>query len=369
MILAPAPSASRRDIYYWKCDRPAAFYGTEERRDPQALQCLLLGALQLHYSGKNIELRHAGGQGNHITWIARVDHETDLFVRVEDGPERDDYIEVESHLLDSVRTLGIPTPRVYLVDASRKQVPFAWQVMECIPCPDLNQLHKQGRLDLDDAAQMIGAAVARWQGVPVIGFGPFDSAVLRAEGKLAGFHECYEDYFRLNLEKHLRFLVDAGFFSAIEAQSILDGVAQHQSLLDLKQGCLVHKDLALWNILGTETEITAFIDWDDAISGDPMDDLSLLGCFYDGAVLARALEGYASVRALPKDYRRRFWLHLLRNMIVKAVIRVGAGYFERTDGFFLIGPGSSGADLKTFTRARLFRALEGLRTDLEIDQL
>src|SRR5205814_185714 len=134
----------------------------------------------------------------------------------------------------------------------------------------------------------------------------------------------------------------------------------------LASGCLVHKDLALWNILGTETRIAAFIDWDDAISGDPLDDLSLLGCFYDGSIIARALAGYSSIRPLPDEYRRRFWLHLLRNMIVKAVIRVGAGYFDRTDGFFLIGAGTSGSDLKAFTHARLAAALRGLRENLDL---
>ena len=131
----------------------------------------------------------------------------------------------------------------------------------------------------------------------------------------------------------------------------------------------MHKDLALWNILGTETEIAAYIDWDDAISGDPMDDLSLLGCFYDGPVLARALTGYASVRPLPREHTRRFWLHLLRNMIVKSVIRVGAGYFERDDGFFLIDTGAVGADLQAFTHARLAAALEGLRKNRDIEKL
>ena len=56
-------------------------------------------------------------------------------------------------------------------------------------------------------------------------------------------------------------------------------------------------------------------------------------------------------------------------MIVKSVIRVGAGYFKRTDGFFLIGSGSSGEDLQKFTRERLFRALQGLREDLEVSLL
>jgi hypothetical protein len=79
--------------------------------------------------------------------------------------------------------------------------------------------------------------------------------------------------------------------------------------------------------------------------------------------LRRAFIGYASVRSLPEDYRRRFWLHLLRNMIVKAVIRVGAGYFEKSGSFFLINSNGSGDDLKTFTLRRISEALAGLRTD------
>jgi hypothetical protein len=72
---------------------------------------------------------------------------------------------------------------------------------------------------------------------------------------------------------------------------------------------------------------------------------------------------------LPAEHRRRFWLHLLRNMIVKAVIRVGAGYFERDSGFFLIGNGSTGADLRRFTQDRIRLALNGLRTNTGLDDL
>ena len=127
----------------------------------------------------------------------------------------------------------------------------------------------------------------------------------------------------------------------------------------------MHKDLALWNILGSPERIAAFIDWDDAVGGDPMDDVSLLGCFHDGGTIGRVLEGYATVRPVPPEHRRRFWLHLLRNMIWKAVIRVGAGYFDRASGFFLIGAGSSGADLRQFTLGRIAIALRGLRADAD----
>jgi hypothetical protein len=139
------------------------------------------------------------------------------------------------------------------------------------------------------------------------------------------------------------------------------GIARHAGLLDLEAGCLVHKDLALWNVLGTEKTITAVIDWDDCVGGDPMDDLSLLACFHDGEFLRRAFAGYAAVRAWPRDHVARFWLHLLRNMIFKAVIRVGAGYFAHDSKFFLVGAGGSGATLRETTLNRLGAALDGLR--------
>jgi hypothetical protein len=56
-------------------------------------------------------------------------------------------------------------------------------------------------------------------------------------------------------------------------------------------------------------------------------------------------------------------------MIVKAVIRVGSGYFERSDGFFLIGTGLNGADLEKTTRKRLATALRGLREDSDMSIL
>lgn len=367
MTAIDAP-ADRRSIYYWKCDRAAAFHGTAPRSGDDSIEELLRAAIGAVFSGKPVSIRPASGQGNHLTYVAAIAEE-EFFVRVEDGPERDDYLEVESHVLGQVAGVGVPVPRVLAVDATRADVPFAWQVLEKIPHPDLNSHFKRGRLRLDDVAEKIGVTVARWQTIEPHGFGPFSTAGLRRTRSLTGFHARYDDYFRLNLERHLRFLTDRAFFSAAEAAELLREIDRHSDLLQLPAGCLVHKDLALWNILGTETEIAAFIDWDDTISGDPMDDLSLLACFYDGPVLARALAGYATVRPLPEEARRRFWLHLLRNMIVKAVIRVGAGYFDRTDGFFLIGTGTSGSDLKTFTRARLAAALRGLRQDADITTL
>lgn len=344
---------SRRHIHYWKCDRPAAFHGTQSRHDlPPSLQAQLCQALEDRL-GTRVDLRPAHGQGNHLTYFADTS-EASMFIRVENGPEKDDHLAVESQVLDQVRAAGVPTPQVFACDASRSQVPFAWQALERLPFPDLNHWQKQGLLNTSAIAFDIGASVARWQVIRPPGFGILNDG-------LHGFHLTYADYFHLRLDEHLSFLVERAFLSPDQRREILNEVTAHEPLLNLEGGCLVHKDLALWNILGSPEHIAAFIDFDDAISGDPMDDLSLLACFHDAAFLHRAFEGYESIRPLPAQHLLRFWLHLLRNMIVKSVIRVGAGYFDRNDGFFLIGIGSSGTRLRETTLSRLSLALRGLR--------
>jgi aminoglycoside phosphotransferase (APT) family kinase protein len=368
-MTATPTSQDRCDIYYWKCDRTAAFHGTEaDRSDNPRMEAQLRHALGKRFPGASLALRPGNGQGNHRTFRLTLNGEQ-AFVRIEDGPERDNYFEVEAVISSALCTRGIPAPRVLAHDCDRTEVPFAWQVLGYIPFPDLNQHCKQGTLSLEEIAEPIGEAVARWQDIRPSGFGPFSAVEAHACGRLKGVHSSYESYFVLNLQQHVAFLVTNGFLNGTHAAAVCDTITRHRHVLRLDQGCLVHKDLALWNILGTPQQIAAFIDWDDAISGDPMDDLSLLGCFYDSAVIGHALAGYTRVRPLPDDFTPRFWLHLLRNMLVKAVIRVGAGYFKRTDSFFLIGTGATGADLEAFTRARIETALRGLNENRALDDL
>jgi len=355
---------SRESIYYWKCDRASAFHGIRGHRtdeSPEDLSRLLEEELRTRLWPEGLELAQLSSQGNHRLWRASTPT-GEFLVRVEDGPERDDYQMVESRLLDRVRETGVPTPAVAGGDATRERVPFAWQALEWVPHPDLQHWHAKGELDLAALAPEIGRAVARWQSVAVSGFGPFCSGTFSRTGELRGFHASYAGYFRLRLDRHLGLLTESGFLSAFEAARIDLAVRDHEPLLDLAQACLVHKDLALWNILGARDRIAAFIDFDDAVAGDPMDDLSLLACFHPRETVDLAVEGYRSLRPLPPEWERRLHLHTLRNLIVKSVIRVGAGYFERDEGLFLIGAGSSGPAFRTETHRRLTAALASLES-------
>lgn len=348
----------RESIYYWKCDRPSAFHGISGERnwDEVAASLAIEVAEQMGEIGS---LKPVSTQGNHGLWRTSY-HGKEILLRVEDGEEKDDYQLVESHLLEQLRKLGVPTPWVYGGDSSRGRVPYAWQALEWFAVADLQKSLLRGDLNIEAVMPEIGRAVARWQRLKVDGFGPFDTVKLRIGGELVGFHSSYWDYYSLNLDKHLRNLVDAEFLEMAIAKRIMAVVNQHQSLLNGVAGCLVHKDLAFWNILGAGDQIVAFIDFDDAIAGDAMDDLSLLACFHEPAMVSLALQGYRELAVLPDHWQDRLMLSLLRNLITKAVIRAGAGYFEKSDNHFLIASGSSGHGLRTETYRRIVEVLEGL---------
>jgi aminoglycoside phosphotransferase (APT) family kinase protein len=356
--------SSRAGIHYWKCDRPAALHGTVRAatgRAPRELMLSLAHELERKLGGPEWRLAPASGQGNHLTFRAESGTRA-YFLRVEDGPEADDYMAVESELLRRLRAQGIPVPAVHYCDASRTALPVAFHLLDLVPASDLNTHLKSGRLDLPALLAQIGHWIACWQKrVPVEGFGPFDRATLEAEGRLRGLHATAVDYFYLNLPRHLDFLAGRGFIPRGEAAALLELLEGQRGKLGGLPPCLVHKDMALWNVLGTGEAVSAFIDWDDAIGGDPMEDLALLGCFHPAGAVASALDAYAAVSDLPPDHMRRFYGHLLRNMIVKAVIRVGAGYFDGAGGSFLHGAGVDGEALREFTLARLRGAARALR--------
>jgi fructosamine-3-kinase len=360
--------ASRKDIYYWKCDRPTAFFAIKGENDTSLVEKGIREVLADYFGDNNFTLSAGIGQGNHLTYTA-VYNEENYFVRVENGSEGDQYMDVETAIMEKVRLLGVPTPQIYAVDARRKRYPFAWQLMDMVPYPDLNKLYKSGELDALTVMRQLGRYIATWQQIETPGYGPYNTDILRYEGQFVGLHKTYRDYYMLNLQQHLDYLVQKDFLDEKQTQHIAELVKANDSYLDIPQGCLVHKDIALWNILGDSKNIRSIIDFDDCISGDPTDDLSLMGCFHSGDEMRMLFEGYKSVKPLPEEYERRFWLHLLRNIIFKAVIRVGAGYFEKGNGFFLVNSSEGSNLLRQQTHYRITSACEGLRGDKDIFEL
>lgn len=101
-----------------------------------------------------------------------------------------------------------------------------------------------------------------------------------------------------------------------------------------------------------------------------MDDLSLMGVTANAPETRQIVSAYAAMRPLSAEAAGRFWLAWLRNIVFKAVIRVGAGYFKKAgDEFFLIGGGKDGSDLETTTRDKIEQALNALEKGRDFDAI
>ena len=88
--------ADRTNIYYWKCDREDAFHGTSDyQKDQTKLLAAVEMALRERFGDALKDVSVSCGQGNHRTFEALLDGRR-VFIRTEDGVERDNYLAVEA---------------------------------------------------------------------------------------------------------------------------------------------------------------------------------------------------------------------------------------------------------------------------------
>lgn len=356
---------NRDSIYYWKCDSPQSdrekrqsFF--QDKYDRPELAGSVRAACRSVFGSDPDALRPLRVDGNHVNFV--IGHGgTDYLFRADDGSGDDAYMLAESRLMELAAARGVPVPRVHHVDVSCTTAPFRFQLMDYVAAPSLNAHHRDGTLDTDAVAFQLGRVLCCLHGIALPGFGFIDVERLAREGTVCGLDSGYPAYFNRRLDEHLGYLVQHDLVSAAAAAEIRSLLERHAPRLVRRQGVLVHRDPALWNVLGTPDRVTAIIDWDDAVAGDPADDLGILACFYDEAFMNRVMAGYAGDTGLTDDFRCRMALHTLRNMLWKTKLRHALGYFEKGGDFFLNLPGVQ-EPLKTFTLHKLEQSMADVRS-------
>ena len=349
----------REDIYYWKCDSPLSEEQkkTYNNKYVQADITDLVYQIAKDFFGKSpLKVKSTGSQGNHYAYIIKYDKKN-VFFRADDGIVDDDYMEAENAAMELVRKNGIPVPKIYGSDTSKNKYPIRFQLLEQIPYKCLNDFHKDGSLDVNETAIQVGRLVAKLHQIKLDGFGFFNTKVLREQNKIVGLDHSHGNYFNKKLGYHLKYLSDSKFLSPKQVDRIESLIEKHFYLTYVQKGSLVHKDLAYWNILGTEKEVKAIVDWDDCEIGDPVDDLAIMRCFYNDKVFSPILQGYREVSSLPDNFEAKLGIYLIRNMLWKAVIRIFMGYFDMDSSFFLINDENS-VSLEKFTYDRLFMGVD-----------
>ncbi len=352
----------RTNIYYWKCDNPLPVEEKLVYNDKYALADIteIVRTFATDFFGRPpVAVKTNGSKGNHYTYLIEYEDRT-VFFRADDGKVDDDYMDAEKAVVDLVLARGVPAAGIFQVDTSKTKFPFRYQLMELIPGRCLNEYHQAGTLDTLAVGRQVGKYIAAFHQIKLDGFGFLNTDILRREKRLIGLDRSNQDYFYKRLADHLKYLRDTQFLSAPAVQEIEELFQKNESLLNLQRGSLVHKDLAFWNLIGLPAQVNAIIDWDDAIIGDPVDDLAILKCFYNDDIFNPILDGYREVSPLPDLFYPKLWLYLIRNMLWKAVIRIFMKYFEMKDDFFILNRDNR-SSLKQFTYDRLNLGIEELR--------
>lgn len=224
---------------------------------------------------------------------------------------------------------SIPSLTVHQVDISQKEAAFSFEIIEYVSGQPLTVLQDPTTLTLPEGIlSSLGSLVAQIHNIPVKGFGPITATEYQNQFMAHGVHRFWSDYIFCHLNKHIELCCDISVLTFAEAEDIRTCFMRHTKLFECKQGALLHGDLGHHNIFSDGARITAIIDWEDCMSGDPIFDLAYWGTFMKDHMREELLNGYKKHAKLPADFELRYWLYYLRIALSKTVHRYRFGYTD-----------------------------------------
>jgi Ser/Thr protein kinase RdoA (MazF antagonist) len=278
------------------------------------------------------------GQGtfHHLTRVTLADGRR-VVVRVHARAEhaRDLALGVDAWAMARLRQAGLPWLPVYRVDVSRRDHSFEYEILGEAEGTELAAFYPdEPRLSI--LLGRLGRFLGRLHEISLPGYGWIDvdpDAVDPATAPARGVFDSWPAFVATNLDAHVEGCVRIGVLEAQEGRRIVASFAERAGLFEIPTGALLHGDLSGRNVFTDGAEITAVIDWEDCLAGDPVFDLAFWATFHQESRYPALLDGYASVRPLPADFHDRFWLYYLRVALSKTLLRHRFGYPDRQPGF------------------------------------
>lgn len=275
------------------------------------------------------------GTFHHLTRVVLADGRR-VVVRVNalGGRVRDLALGVDAWAMGRLRDRGLPWLPVYRVDVTLRDAPFEYEILAEADGNELAAYYDDGPR-LRRLLGKIGAFLARVHQIPVEGFGWIDvdpGAADPAAANGRGLFGSWRDYVLTNLDAHLNVCARIGAITPEERGRIETLFDAMDGLLDGVEPSVLHGDLSGRNIFSDGESVTAVIDWEDCLAGDPVFDLAFWATFHQEERYPALLEGYGAVRPLPADFEARFWLYFLRVALSKTVQRHRFGYPDRLPG-------------------------------------
>ena len=314
-----------KHIYYKVAHRPQAEIDSFKDRYRRFEVALIPGIFQSALGFKVVKFTPSESWGtSHVVYIVNVKNAAQpLILRANTGFGHPETVMLTEKLItNKVARLGVPTNKILYADISRHKYQFDFQIQEMLQGQDLEN-HFTGSEESYDALSFeLGGLIAKIHQIKLSGFGLFDEAAT-LKGILQGIHTSFYDYVMVCLESDLRYLFDAQVLSRTQLKSIAKLFVDYRTIIAVKQGVLVHHDLADHNIMYQEDRITGIFDWEAAVVGDPVLDLASCPTWKTHYPREeKLLEGYKRLAKLPEHFTEKMNIYRLRTMLWKTVFAI-----------------------------------------------
>jgi aminoglycoside phosphotransferase (APT) family kinase protein len=234
---------------------------------------------------------------------------------------------IESWAMAKLKELGLPNLQMpaYSVIADSFAAPFL--VIEEAKGQPLNRFEDPETQAIPEPLLFeFGRLLGRVHSVKGQGAGLLDAGSLAEIPR--GLHASWEDYVMLRLDEHLEICHRIGAITT-ERERIEKLFLEGGPLFRSAQIRWLHGDPGHHNVFSDGKTITAILDWEDSLCGDPIFDVAYWGTFCRDKMRTEFLRGYETAQKLPEDFERRYWLYYLRVSISKTAHRHLFGAKER----------------------------------------
>jgi len=251
-------------------------------------------------------------------------------VRMHPRGVKNGYFYAEKCALHACKLKGIPVPRILEIYEAKNEDDMDF--MLCSLTPGINMdIYLRDHADAEQQLLVCaGKQMATIHSIRVEGFGFFNNQIAKEKNELVGIHKNYHDFIWSGLEENLDRLVGFNILTTLQADKIKQ-IFITMNFEPIGRPCLVHNDMADWNLLTDGTELTGVLDWDECHAGDPIADLACWSTFYSIERLEQFLKGYMMIQTLPKDYDKRFHYYRLRYTISKMALRCKRYQVDKAD--------------------------------------
>jgi len=333
-------ASDRREIFYTKADSPLPDevlrqLAKDDYHKPAPSVCDLAPALNELMGARLVDVSPLGAHGTfHSLYrvgfsdgrrcVLRVNRLSRLY--------RDFLLYVDEWAAGVLITHGLPAAAVYAVDLSRRLFPADFAVMAEAAGTSLRRMDDADALTAEILGQM-GEFFASLHEIDAEGFGLVDlrriATAKNPPNFAPGTFDSWWQYLTLRLEEHVQFCRDIDAVTSAEATKILRRFDQAEPALAGVQPAMLHGDPGSHNIFFDGRGISAVLDWEDCLTGDPVFEIAHWGTFHPGHRLGAFLAGYRRRRELPANFQWRYWLYYLRVSLAKTVHRRRFNYQDR----------------------------------------